>query len=654
MPKSRVHWLNVTVANWATLISAGAANEAGQTLDFQITTDNNALFAVQPTIGTNGTLTYTPALNASGAANVTVRLHDNGGGTAPNVDLSAAQTFKITIKPVNDLPTATVLLPQTIAEDASTGPLAITIGDVETPAANLTLAAVSSTNTKLIPLTGITFGGSGTNRTVTVTPAANQFGSASIAFTVKDANGGVFTENVLIAVTPVNDAPPTISNIVDLSTAEDTATAAIKFTVDDVDDKLVDLNAIIVTATSSNTGLVPNLPANIVLGGSLGARTIQLSPALDQSGTTTITVKATDSSGAFTTDTFLLTVTAVNDAPRVTAATLSISEFTTNDTPVGTITAVDPEGAAITAYSILTGNTNNAFKIDNAGIIRVNDASKIDFETLAKYTLTIKATDAGGGFSSTAAQTGPITINVINEFINRTVDAINSDNTVTVLRVGNNLVARRGAVDLFSTAIEEVGTLTINGGSAKDTVILDASLNTAGTPATKKLTGQIVVNGNAGDDKLDASKITVATFGITFNGGADNDSALGGAGNETLNGGDGNDTLKGGKGNDVINGNAGNDALLGDDGDDQLNGGTDSDTIIGGIGNDTLHGNEGNDTLIGGLGADQLFGDADTDLGLGGKGGTTRGGTGAKNTGDVLDASFESINEAFNTIFAFE
>ncbi|MCX7422381.1 MAG: tandem-95 repeat protein, partial [Planctomycetia bacterium] len=390
----------VSVANWATLISAGAPNESGQTLDFQMTNDNNGLFLVQPAIGANGTLTYTPALNASGAANITVKLHDNGGGTAPNVDLSAAQTFKITIKPVNDLPTATVLLPQTIAEDTSTGPLAITIGDVETSPVNLTLAALSSTNTKLIPLTGITFGGSGTNRTVTVTPAANQFGSASIAFTVKDANGGVFTENVLITVTPVNDALPTISNIVDLSTAEDTPTAAIKFTVDDVDDKLVDLNAIIVTATSSNTGLVPNLPANIVLGGSLGARTIQLSPALDQSGTTTITVKATDSSGAFTTDTFLLTVTAVNDAPRVTAATLSISEFTTNDTPVGTVTAADPEGVAITAYSIFTGNTNNAFKIDNSGVIRVNDATKIDFEALAKYTLTIKATDAGGGFSS--------------------------------------------------------------------------------------------------------------------------------------------------------------------------------------------------------------------------------------------------------------
>ena len=501
-----------------------------------------------------------------------------------------------------------------------------------------------------------------TTGTLTYTPAPNANGNATVTVKLRDnggtARGGVDTSALKafkITVIPVNDGPPTISTIKDVKIDEDKATGAIAFKVDDVDDKLVSLNAITVTATSSNTALVPNLPANIVLGGSLGARTIQLVPALDQFGTTTITVMATDSSGAFTTDTFVLTVTAVNDAPRVTVATLSVPEFASNNDVVGTVAAVDPEGNAVTAFAITAGNTGTAFKIDNAGVIRVNDATKIDFETLSKYVLTIKATDSVGAAGSKVNETGPITINVENQSLNLNVPAFDADNTVTVSRVGNNLVARRGTTDLITpTPLEDVASLTINGGIAKDTVVLDASLNSAGNPATHKFTGQIVVNGNAGDDKLDASKITVATFGITYNGGADNDSALGGAGNETLNGGDGNDTLKGGKGNDVINGNAGNDALLGDDGDDQLNGGTDSDTLIGGIGNDTLHGNEGNDTLIGGLGADQLFGDTDTDLGLGGKGGTTRGGTGAKNTGDVLDASFESINEAFNSIFAFE
>ncbi|MCX7420915.1 MAG: putative Ig domain-containing protein, partial [Planctomycetia bacterium] len=284
-----------------------------------------------------------------------------------------------------------------------------------------------------------------TTGTLTYTPAPNANGNATVTVKLRDnggiARGGVDTsalKTFKITVIPVNDGPPTISTIKDVKIDEDKATGAIAFKVDDVDDKLVSLNAITVTATSSNTDLVPNAPSNIVLGGSLGARTIQLKPALDKFGSTTITVTATDSSNVSTTTTFVLTVNPVNDVPRVTAATLSISEFTTNNTEVGTVTAVDPEGAAITAYSILTGNTNNAFKIDNAGVIRVNDATKIDFETLAKYTLTIKATDAGGGSSSTAAQTGPITINVINEFINRTVDAVDTDNTVTVLRVGNN------------------------------------------------------------------------------------------------------------------------------------------------------------------------------------------------------------------------
>jgi len=664
-----------TIVAWAKSIIAGTG-ESGQTVAFTLTNNNNALFSQQPDIAPNGNLTFTPATNANGTATVTVQMQDNGGTTGGGVD-TFTTTFTITVNPINDAPVlATGSLPTINVEEDSATTTAVSLGlngvsysPGPTNEASQTLTykiTAIPTFLKLFKANGTTavaVGGTVTAaelQGLTYKTVANLFGSGQIKFTVTDNGSGtapnvnLLTQTINVTVTPINDGGPSITTIANVTTNEDTPTAAIKFTVTDIDDALVNLNAIIVTASSSNADLVPNAPSNIVLGGSLGARTIQLKPALDKFGTTTITVTATDSSNVSTTTTFVLTVTAVNDAPRVTVATLSISEFTTNNTEVGTVTAVDPEGAEITAYSILAGNTNNAFKIDNLGVIRVNDATKIDFETLAKYTLTIKATDAGGGFSSTAAQTGPITINVVNEFINRTVDAVDTDNTVTVLRVGNNLVARRGTTELFSTALEEVGTLTINGGTVKDTVILDTSLNTAGTPATKKFTGQIVVNGNAGDDKLDASKITVATFGITFNGGADNDSALGGAGNETLNGGEGNDTLKGGKGNDVINGNAGNDALLGDDGNDQLNGDVDSDTIIGGVGNDTLHGNEGNDTLIGGLGADQLFGDADTDLGLGGKGGTTRGGNGAKNTGDALDASIESINEAFNTIFAFE
>ena len=46
-----------------------------------MTNNNNALFAGpgQPMIASNGTLTFTPALNAFGNATVTVIASDNGG-----------------------------------------------------------------------------------------------------------------------------------------------------------------------------------------------------------------------------------------------------------------------------------------------------------------------------------------------------------------------------------------------------------------------------------------------------------------------------------------------------------------------------------------------------------------------------------------------
>src|SRR5262249_45242093 len=60
-----------TVFGWATAISAGPANESLQALDFIVSNNNNGLFLVQPAVASDGTLTYTPAVNASGSATVT-------------------------------------------------------------------------------------------------------------------------------------------------------------------------------------------------------------------------------------------------------------------------------------------------------------------------------------------------------------------------------------------------------------------------------------------------------------------------------------------------------------------------------------------------------------------------------------------------------
>jgi hypothetical protein len=91
-----------TVANWATNISAGPANESGQTLTFQVASITNAQLFEPGSLrfDTNGTLSYTPLANAGGTSTIGVRLFDNGGTANGGSDLSPVQTFTITVVPV--------------------------------------------------------------------------------------------------------------------------------------------------------------------------------------------------------------------------------------------------------------------------------------------------------------------------------------------------------------------------------------------------------------------------------------------------------------------------------------------------------------------------------------------------------------------------
>jgi hypothetical protein len=92
----------VTVRGWASGISAG---EAGQTVTFSTSVGSPQLFAVQPSVGSDGTLGFAPAANANGVSTVTVVARDDGGTANGGHDTSAAQTFTITVVAVNDAPT---------------------------------------------------------------------------------------------------------------------------------------------------------------------------------------------------------------------------------------------------------------------------------------------------------------------------------------------------------------------------------------------------------------------------------------------------------------------------------------------------------------------------------------------------------------------
>jgi len=88
-----------TINNWATNITAGAPDEAGQTLNFKVNDYTNpALFSVGPLLNSDGTITFTPAPNQSGTSTVKLVLKDNGGTANGGVDTSIEQTFTITVR----------------------------------------------------------------------------------------------------------------------------------------------------------------------------------------------------------------------------------------------------------------------------------------------------------------------------------------------------------------------------------------------------------------------------------------------------------------------------------------------------------------------------------------------------------------------------
>jgi hypothetical protein len=118
--------------------------------------------------------------------------------------------------------------------------------------------------------------------TVTVSKSGYFSGSQSATIT----NGGTTTKNFSLVL----NTPPTISSIPNAKTKKNTP-VTVNFTVGDTESGA---GAVTVSGVSSNTTLVPNV--NLVFGGSGASRTLTVTPATNQIGTTKITVTASDGS----------------------------------------------------------------------------------------------------------------------------------------------------------------------------------------------------------------------------------------------------------------------------------------------------------------------------------------------------------------------
>lgn len=274
--------------SWASAISAGPADESGQSLTFVVNNNNNSLFSAQPAIASNGTLTYTAAANANGTANVTVYLQDSGGNANAGVDVSASSLFTITISSQNDAPDAnagadqviectnTVLLDGSASSDIDGDSLTYAWSEGATPlGTGVTLTTSLSLGAHTI--------------TLRVTDPSGAFDEDTVVVTIIDTTAPVITPNGnSIAIWPVNKKYTTVNVSDFVASASDSCNAS------------VTLASVVIAKVTSDEGVAAD--ADILIAA--GCKSVQLRGDRNGNGdgrVYTITFRVTDSSGNTTT-----------------------------------------------------------------------------------------------------------------------------------------------------------------------------------------------------------------------------------------------------------------------------------------------------------------------------------------------------------------
>ena len=426
------------VPNWATSISAGPGNESSQVVTFQITGNTNAsLFSVLPAVSTDGTLSYTPAADASGTATITLNAKDDGGVANGGIDVSPSQTFTITVDAVNDAPVA---VDDDYATDEDNLLSVVAPGvlgnDTDIDGGPLTAVLVAGPSNGLLTLNA--------DGSFDYTPNLNFNGADSFTYRAFDGSANSNVATVDITVNPVNDAPVCVAD--SGSTNEDVA--------------LVDS----VTCTDVDSGSLSYAVIDGVANGTLSFAangSFTYTPDADFNGTDGFTFSASDGLLSSNTVAYSVTVNPVNDAPVADNDAYSTDEDTSlivaapgvlgNDT--------DTENDALTAV-LVAGPTDGSLTLNaNGSFTYTPDA---DFNGSDSFTYV-----ANDGDLDSNVATVTITVNPVNDAPVADNDAYSTDEDTSLVVVAPGVLD--GDTDTEGDALTAVlvagptnGSLTLN------------------------------------------------------------------------------------------------------------------------------------------------------------------------------------------------
>ena len=347
---------------------------------------------------THALLSGSPAINVGNTA-AAPAADQRGVARVGAADIGAYEHV-----PVNQAPTVSAIANQTIDEDTATAALAFTIGDAETDPTLLTVTAVSS-NAALLPAGGIVLGGSGANRTIVLTPAADansvrNGGTATVTVTVSDGSlqaTRVFT----LTVNPVADDPVAVDD--SASTPANTPIDVLVLANDhDVDGDTLALNsAAIDDVANGSVAIVGNA--------------IRYTPSPTASGAVTISYTAI--AGGVVSNVATLTVNVgANTPPTATGNTVTLAEDDSVSIVEGQLGYADGDAQALAALRIDTLPVLGTLTLDGAavtagGVVPAASlaAGKLvytpppDANGAAYASFTFSVQDTGGAFSAASA-----------------------------------------------------------------------------------------------------------------------------------------------------------------------------------------------------------------------------------------------------------
>lgn len=420
--------------------------------------------------GAQRTISITPAAGVTGSATIALSV-SNGTKTT-------STSFDLTVSALNTAPVISPVPAQSLEMGTSSNAISFLVSDAESPAGTLSVSAVVS-DPALIDAAGLSFSGLDSDRALTLTPVSGKTGTATVTLIVSDGELSASTA-FTVTVSPKN-APPTITSIGSRSVTMGTTTAAIDFFLGDA---LTPVEDLAVTATSSNTSLVPN--SAIVFGGSGANRWLKATPVAGQTGTTTVTVTVSD--GELSTSTsFVLAVTVPNTAPTlvtpsnrstVLGRSSGAIEFTVHDaeTPAGSliVTALSSNQTLLSNQNIVLGGSGETRTItlmpssnqmgSVAVTLSVSDGSLV---TTGSFVLTITAQSTAPRISDLTNLTTAMNGNVGLTFT--VSDAETAPGSLTVTATSQN------------TVLVPVSNIVFGGSGANRTAIITPATDRSGT-----------------------------------------------------------------------------------------------------------------------------------------------------------------------------